>query len=109
MPERSALLSIGACVADMVRRPDEADRAHPGTGPADIAYGRATTPPCSPSSAPTSRAADQDHLVPAGVRAPTDGSGSPTPAGVTVSRAGAPLPDTRELAAVPNSPPAPGR
>ncbi|HBF83809.1 MAG TPA: carbohydrate kinase, partial [Streptomyces sp.] len=29
----------------MVRWPDEADRAHPGTGPADVAYGLARPGP----------------------------------------------------------------
>ncbi|WP_031082323.1 carbohydrate kinase family protein [Streptomyces sp. NRRL WC-3549] len=86
MPERPDLLIIGECVADIVRRPDEADRVHPGGSPANVAYGLARlghgTTLLTQLGPDAHARLIRDHLVSAGVRVLTDGGGSPTPAAV---------------------------
>ncbi|WP_103528389.1 carbohydrate kinase, partial [Streptomyces sp. SM12] len=41
MAVSSAFVVVGECVADIVRRPGEPDRVHPGGSPANVAYGLA--------------------------------------------------------------------
>ncbi|MEV4965519.1 carbohydrate kinase [Streptomyces sp. NPDC053808] len=83
MPDSPALLVIGECVADIVRRPGAADRTHPGGSPANVAYGlarlgRRTTLLTQLGPDPDGRLIE-DHLASAGVRVLTDGAGAPTP------------------------------
>ncbi|WP_299541864.1 carbohydrate kinase [uncultured Streptomyces sp.] len=86
------LLVIGECVADIVRRPDEADRVHPGGSPANVAHGLARLG--RPVTLHTQLGADEEgrlitaHLASAGVAVRTDGSPGPTPKAVVTLDAG---------------------
>lgn len=93
MLERLDLLVIGECVADIVRRPDAADRVHPGGSPANVAYGLARLG--HGATLLTQLGPDgngrliRDHLAAAGVEVRTDGATAPTPsAAVTLDGTG---------------------
>lgn len=93
MLDRSGLLVIGECVADIVRLPDAADRVHPGGSPANVAYGLARlghgTTLLTQLGADANGRLIRDHLTGAGVDVRTDGSTAPTPsAAVTLDGAG---------------------
>ncbi|MFF5897786.1 carbohydrate kinase [Streptomyces argenteolus] len=84
MPESPALLVIGECVADIVRRPGEPDRTHPGGSPANVAYGLARlgrdTTLITQLGPDANGRLIAGHLASAGVRVLTDGGAAPTPA-----------------------------
>ncbi|MFB7914541.1 carbohydrate kinase [Streptomyces sp. NPDC056061] len=93
MPDRSDLLVIGECVADIVRLPGEAARVHPGGSPANVALGLARL--AHATTLLTQLGPDDngrligDHLAGAGVEVRTDGAPVPTPsAAVSLDRDG---------------------
>ncbi|MFE9461351.1 carbohydrate kinase [Streptomyces californicus] len=93
MPDRSDLLVVGECVADIVHLPGEAPRVHPGGSPANVAHGLARLG--HRAVLLTQLGPDdngrliREHLVSGGVEVRTDGSATATPsAAVTLDGAG---------------------
>ncbi|WP_411082817.1 carbohydrate kinase family protein [Streptomyces sp. cmx-18-6] len=86
MHDRTELLVVGECVADVVRLPDQEDTVHPGGSPANVAHGLARLghrPTLLTQLGPDDNGRlIRDHLVSAGVVVRTDGASAPTPSAV---------------------------
>ncbi|MFG3531321.1 carbohydrate kinase [Streptomyces sp. NPDC047917] len=84
MLDRTDLLVIGECVADIVRLPGAADQVHPGGSPANVAYGLArlghATTLLTQLGPDDNGRLIRDHLAGAGVEVRTDDATSATPA-----------------------------